>query len=41
MTSTLGSTASLAARAGGTVVRQLRSVIDPSAARPAGRRTGR
>jgi len=36
MTSTLGSTASLAARAGGTVVRQLRSVIDPSAARPAG-----
>ena len=36
MTSALGSTASLAARAGGTVVRQVRLVIDPSAARPAG-----
>jgi len=31
MTSTLGSTASLAARAGGTVVRQIRSVLDPAA----------
>jgi hypothetical protein len=31
VTSALGSTASLAARAGGTVVRQLRSVIDPAA----------
>jgi hypothetical protein len=29
-----GNIASLAARAGGTVVRQVRSVIDPSAARP-------
>jgi hypothetical protein len=36
MTSALGSTASLAARAGGNVVRQIRSAIDPSAARPAG-----
>jgi hypothetical protein len=35
MTSTLGSVASLAARAGGSVVRQVRSVIDPSATRPA------
>ena len=32
MTSALGSTASLAARAGGTVVRQIRSVLDPAAA---------
>jgi hypothetical protein len=31
MTSALGSTASLAARAGGTVVRQIRSVLDPAA----------
>jgi hypothetical protein len=30
MTSALGSTASLAARAGGTVVRQIRSVLDPA-----------
>ncbi|MGY1640111.1 hypothetical protein ACI782_03125 [Geodermatophilus sp. SYSU D00703] len=37
MTSSLGNVASLAARAGGTVVRQVRSAIDPSAARPAGR----
>jgi hypothetical protein len=36
VTSALGSAASLAARAGGTVVRQVRSAIDPSAARPAG-----
>ena len=36
MTSALGSTASLAARAGGTVVRQIRSVLDPAAASPAG-----
>ncbi|MGY1814418.1 hypothetical protein [Blastococcus sp. SYSU D00820] len=36
MTSAFGSVASLAARAGGTVVRQVRSAIDPSAARPAG-----
>jgi hypothetical protein len=36
VTGSLGAVASLAARAGGTVVRQLRSVIDPSAARPAG-----
>src|SRR5918912_2440089 len=36
MTSALGSTASFAARVGGTVVRQVRSAIDPSAARPAG-----
>ncbi|MEU2347919.1 hypothetical protein [Modestobacter sp. NPDC049651] len=35
MTSSLGSAASLAARAGGIVVRQVRSAIDPSA-RPAG-----
>jgi len=34
MTSSLGTVASLAARAGGTVVRQVRSAIDPSA-RPA------
>ena len=31
MTSALGNTASLAARAGGTVVRQIRSVLDPAA----------
>jgi hypothetical protein len=36
MTSSTGNIASRAARAGGTVVRQVRSVIDPSAARPAG-----
>jgi hypothetical protein len=36
MTSSLGNVASLAARAAGSVVRQVRSVIDPSAARPAG-----
>src|SRR6185503_663343 len=36
MTITIGNVASLAARAGGTVVRQVRSVIDPSAPRPAG-----
>ena len=36
MTSSLGNVASLAARAGGTVVRQVRSAVDPSAARPAG-----
>ena len=36
MTSSIGNVASVAARAGGTVVRQVRSVIDPSAARPAG-----
>ncbi len=36
MTSALGNTASAAARAGGNVVRQIRSAIDPSAARPAG-----
>lgn len=36
MTSALGSVASLAARAGGSVVRQVRSVVDPSPARPAG-----
>ena len=36
MTASLGTVASLAARAGGSVVRQVRSVIDPSAARPAG-----
>jgi hypothetical protein len=36
MTSSIGNVASLAARAGGSVVRQVRSVIDPSAARPAG-----
>ena len=36
MSSSTGSIASLAARAGGTVVRQVRSVIDPPAARPAG-----
>ena len=36
MTATLGTVASVAARAGGTVVRQVRSAVDPSAARPAG-----
>jgi hypothetical protein len=36
MTSALGNVASLAARAGGSVVRQVWSAIDPSAARPAG-----
>jgi hypothetical protein len=35
MTSSIGNVASLAARAGGNVVRQVRSAIDPSAARPA------
>ena len=35
MTSSIGNVASLAARAGGSVVRQVRSVIDPSAARSA------
>ncbi len=35
MTSSIGNVASVAARAGGSVVRQVRSVIDPSAARPA------
>jgi hypothetical protein len=36
MTSSIGNVASLAARAGGSVVRQVRAAIDPSAARPAG-----
>lgn len=36
MTSSVHDVASLAARAGGSVVRQVRSVLDPSAARPAG-----
>ncbi|GAA0813300.1 hypothetical protein Sya03_55680 [Spirilliplanes yamanashiensis] len=36
MTSFVGTVASLAARAGGSAVRQVRSVVDPSAARPAG-----
>jgi hypothetical protein len=36
MTSSIGNVASLAARACGSVVRHVRSVIDPSAARPAG-----
>jgi hypothetical protein len=36
MTSSIGNVASLAARAGGTVVRQVRSAIDPSGSRPAG-----
>jgi hypothetical protein len=36
MTTSLGNVASVAARAGGSVVRQVRSAIDPSAARPAG-----
>ncbi|MGY1738635.1 hypothetical protein [Geodermatophilus sp. SYSU D00684] len=36
MTNPIGNVASFAARAGGSVVRQVRSAIDPSAARPAG-----
>jgi hypothetical protein len=36
MTSAIGTVASLGARAGGTVVRLVRSAVDPSAARPAG-----
>jgi hypothetical protein len=36
MTNSIGNVASLAARAGGSVVRQVRSAVDPSAARPAG-----
>ncbi|WP_116451661.1 hypothetical protein [Blastococcus litoris] len=36
MTSSIGNVASVAARAGGSVVRQVRAVIDPSAAHPAG-----
>jgi hypothetical protein len=36
MTTSIGNVASLAARAGGTVVRQVRSAVDPSSARPAG-----
>jgi hypothetical protein len=36
MTAAVRNVASLAARAGGSVVRQVRSTIDPSAARPAG-----
>lgn len=36
MTSSLGTVASLAARAGGTVVRLVRWTVDPSASRPAG-----
>ena len=36
MTTPIGNVASLAARAGGSVVRQVRSAIDPSATRPAG-----
>ncbi|MGY1608664.1 MULTISPECIES: hypothetical protein [unclassified Geodermatophilus] len=36
MTTSIGNVASLAARAGGSVVRQVRSAIDPSTARPAG-----
>ncbi|GAB3308338.1 hypothetical protein GCM10027451_17220 [Geodermatophilus aquaeductus] len=36
MTTSIGNVASVAARAGGSVVRQVRSAIDPSAARPAG-----
>jgi hypothetical protein len=36
MTTSIGNVASLAARAGGSVVRQVRSALDPSAARPAG-----
>jgi hypothetical protein len=38
MTASIGNVASRAARAGGSVVRQVRSAIDPSAARPAGSR---
>ncbi|GAA1521180.1 hypothetical protein [Kribbella lupini] len=36
MNSSIGNAASLAARAGGTLVRQLRSAVDPSGGRPAG-----
>jgi hypothetical protein len=36
MTAAIGNVASLAAQVGGSVVRQVRSTIDPSAARPAG-----
>jgi len=36
LTSSIGNLVSLAVRAAGTVVRRLRSAIDPSAARPAG-----
>ena len=36
MTSAIGNVVSFADRAGGTVVRQVRSAIDPSSARPAG-----
>jgi hypothetical protein len=36
VTASIGNVASVAARAGGSVVRQVRLVIDPSAARPAG-----
>ena len=36
MTTSIGNVASLAARAGGSVVRQVWSAVDPSAARPAG-----
>jgi hypothetical protein len=36
MTTSIGNVASLAARAGGSVVRQVRWAVDPSAARPAG-----
>ncbi|SDF90866.1 hypothetical protein [Pseudonocardia oroxyli] len=36
MTTTLGNVASLAARAGGSVVRQVKAVVDPAPARPAG-----
>jgi hypothetical protein len=36
MTSSTGNVASLAVRAGGTLVREVRSAINPSAARPAG-----
>jgi hypothetical protein len=36
MTSSIGNVVSLAARAGGSVVRQVRSAVDPSGARPAG-----
>ena len=36
MTSSIGNAASLAARAAGSVVRNVRSVVNPSAARPAG-----
>jgi hypothetical protein len=36
MTTSIGNVASLAARAGGSVVRQVKSAVDPSSARPAG-----